>query len=95
MMILQLCTESGHPIFRASSALERGKLDIKEHGNKSTRFNENEGNVELLLRTVTSVNQLSIYGAVADLRKELNKNSAHPKIQKAREHMIQMKEQVR
>ena len=36
MMILQLNTESGHPIFRASSAFERGKLGIKEYGKKST-----------------------------------------------------------
>ena len=60
MMILQFNTESGHPVFRA----------------KSTHFNENEGNIELLLRTVISVNQLSICGAVADLRKELNNSSA-------------------
>ena len=41
-----------------------------------THFNENKGNIELLLRTVISVNQLSIYRAVTDLCKELNKNSA-------------------
>ena len=66
MMIFQLVTESGHPDFRASSAFERGKLNIKEHGKKSTRFDNNEGNIEMLLRTVISVNQLSIYGFLAD-----------------------------
>ena len=75
MMILQLKTESGHPIFRASSVFERRDLGSKGHGKKSTHFNENEGHIELLLRTVISVNQLSMYGAVADLRKELNNNS--------------------
>ena len=40
-MILQLVTESGHPVFGASGAFERGKLDIKEHGKKSTRFDDN------------------------------------------------------
>ena len=75
MMILQLTTESGHPIFRASSAFERRNLRSNKHGKKSTHFNESEGNIELLLRTVISVNQLSIYGALADLCKELNKNS--------------------
>ena len=42
----------------------------------STQFNDNEGKIELLLRTVMSVNELSIYGAMADLCKELNENSA-------------------
>ena len=74
-MILQLNTESGHPIFRASNVFERRELGSKGHGKKSTHFNENEGHIELLLRTVISVNQLSIYGAVADLWKELNKHS--------------------
>ena len=66
MMTLQLSTESGHPMFRASSAC----------GKKSTHINENEGIIELLLRTVISVNQLSIYGAVADLCEELNNKSS-------------------
>ena len=50
-MILQLVTESGHPVFRASSVFERGELDIKEYGKKSTRFSDNEENIEMLLRT--------------------------------------------
>ena len=32
-------------------------------------------NIELLLRTVTSAHQLSVYGAVADLRRELSEDS--------------------
>ena len=74
LMILQLTTESGHPRFRACSAFERRDLGSKGHGKKPTQFNDNEGNIELLLRTVISVNQLSIY-ALADLCKELNKKS--------------------
>ena len=54
-------TESCHPIFRPSSAFERGKLDIKEYGKKFTRFDDNEGN-KMLLRTVISVNQFGTYG---------------------------------
>ena len=73
-MILQLNKESGHPLFRASSAFERGDLS-KRHGKNSTLFNENERNIELLLRTVISVNQLSIHGATANLCKELNGDS--------------------
>ena len=76
MMILQMVTESGHTVFRASSAFERGKLDIKEYGKTSTRFDDNEGNIEMLLRTVISVNQLSIYGILADWCKNWDKNSS-------------------
>ena len=57
MMILRLHTGSSHPIFRASSAFETGDLENKEHGKKSTQFNDNAENNELLLRTVISVNQ--------------------------------------
>ena len=59
-MILELVTESRHSVFRASSAFERGELDIREYGEKSTRLSDNDRNVELLLRTIKSVNQLSI-----------------------------------
>ena len=51
MMILLLVTESGHPVFGAPSAFERGKLDIKEYGKKSTRFDDNEENIEMFLCT--------------------------------------------
>ena len=52
MMILQLVTESGHAVFRASSAFQRGKLDIKENCKMSTRFEDNKGNIEMLLGTL-------------------------------------------
>ena len=67
--------ESGHPIFRATSALEERELRSKENGNKSIHFNGGEETIELILRTIISVNQLSIYGAEADLCKELSKYS--------------------
>ena len=51
---------SGHPIFRASSAFERGELRSKGGGKKSIHFNGSHENIELLLRTVISANQLSI-----------------------------------
>ena len=63
--------ESGHPVFRATSALERGELRSKEKGKKSVHFNGSDETVQLILRKVISVNQLSIYGAVADLCREL------------------------
>ena len=43
---------------------------------KSTQFNDNEGNIEMLLRTMISVNQLSICGALVDLCKELDEISS-------------------
>ena len=56
---------SGHPIFRASSAFERGELRSKVGSKKSLHFNGCDENIELLLRTVISANQLRIHGAVA------------------------------
>ena len=53
-------SESGHPILRASSAFERGELRSKGHGKKSIHFNGSEENIELLLRTVISANQLTV-----------------------------------
>ena len=44
--------ESGHLVFRATSALERGEVKGKEGGKKSIHFNGSEENVELILRIV-------------------------------------------
>ena len=60
-------SDSGHPIFRASSAFERGDLRSKGGGKKSIHFNGSHEHIEFLLRTVISANQLSIDGAVPDL----------------------------
>ena len=42
----------------------------------SIHFNGSDETIELILRTVMSVNQLSVYGAVADLSKELARDSS-------------------
>ena len=47
-------------IFQATSPLERGELKRKGGGKKTILFNRSEETVELILRTVISVNQLSI-----------------------------------
>ena len=60
-------SDSGHPIFRASSGFERGELKSKGGGRKSTHFNGSDENIELLVRTVICANQLSINVAIADL----------------------------
>ena len=65
--------ETIHPIFRASSAFERG--NYKGGGKKTIHFNGSEQNVELILRTVMSANELSIYGAVAYICTEVSKDT--------------------
>ena len=55
------------------SVLLRGELRSKAHGKKSVHY----GTVAmktLLLRTVISANQLSVYGAMADLCNELSED---------------------
>ena len=63
-------SESEHPMFRATNA-ERGALKSKGGGKISMHVCGNHNTVDdLMFRTVLSVNQLSIHGAVADLCEE-------------------------
>ena len=55
-------------------AFERWELRSKEHGKKSIHFNGSHENIELLLRSVISANQLSVFGAIADLCDELSED---------------------
>ena len=64
-------SESGHPVFRGSSAFERGGLMSKGKGKLYVHFNDSDETIELILRTVISVNELSVYGAAADMCGEL------------------------
>ena len=58
--------ESGHPIFRGTSALNRAMLRRK--GGINTRhFTAEPVNIEFLFRTIRSANQLSVCGAVSSL----------------------------
>ena len=59
--------ESGHPVFRATSPLSRGTLKSKGGGKLSIHFCADPGTTETVFRTIISVNQLSIYGAVAEM----------------------------
>ena len=63
-------SESGHPVFRATSPLSRGVLKSKGSGKLSTHFCADEGTIETVFCTFISVNQLSIYGAVSDFCEE-------------------------
>ena len=53
-------SESAHSVFRGSSALERGNLKSKGKGKLSFHFCGDDKSVEAVLRTIISVNQLSI-----------------------------------
>ena len=59
--------ESGCPIFRAASPLSRGQLKSKGHGKLSIHFAAVQETIETLFRIIVSVNQLSLYGAVAEV----------------------------
>ena len=61
--------------FVATSALKRGELRSKTKGKRSVHFNGSEENIELIFHTIISVNQRSVYGAEADLCKELSNDS--------------------
>ena len=63
--------ESGHLVFRSSSALERRDLKSKGKGHFSFHICGDKKSVEVALRTIIYVNQLSIHGAVADMCDEL------------------------
>ena len=62
--------ESGRPVFRATSPLSRGTLKSKGGGKSSIHFCADGETIETAVRTILSVNQLSIYGAVSDLCEE-------------------------
>ena len=63
-MLLELA-ESGHPIFRATTPLSRGQLKSKGKGKVSIHFSADQDTVDTIYRIILSVNQLSVYGAVA------------------------------
>ena len=55
-------SDFGHPKFRASGAFERVRAAKGMARKKSIHFDGSDENIELLLRTVISANQLSVYG---------------------------------
>ena len=67
-MLLEIA-ESGHPIFRATTPLSRGILKSKGHG-KRIHFTADYPTIETVFRIIISANQLSIYGAVANICEE-------------------------
>ena len=62
--------ESGHRVFRATGPLSRRVLKSKGGGKLSIHYCADGDTIETVFRTIISVNQLSIYGAVSDLCEE-------------------------
>ena len=62
--------ESGHAVFRATSPLSRGVLESKGHGKSSIHYCADQETVKTVFRTITSANQLSLYGGVAEMCEE-------------------------
>ena len=68
-MLLEFA-ESGQPIFRATTPLSTGNLKSKGHGKLSIHFTAEYPTIQTVFRIIISVNQLSIYGAVANICEE-------------------------
>ena len=68
-MLLEFA-ESGHPTFRATTPLSRGILKSKGRGKLSIHFAADGDTIDTIFRILLSVNQLSVYGAVAAVCEE-------------------------
>ena len=63
-------SESGCPIFRATTPLSRCKLKSKGHGKLSIHYCADQATIETVFRIIVSANQFSLYGAVANMCEE-------------------------
>ena len=68
-MLLEFA-ESGHPTFRATTPLSRGQLKSKGRGKLSIHVTADQDTIDTIYRIILSVNQLSVYGAVAAVCEE-------------------------
>ena len=62
--------ESGCPIFRVTSPLSRDRVKSKDHGKLSIHYRADLETIETIFRIIISANQLSLYGAVAEVCEE-------------------------
>ena len=62
--------ESGCPNFHGTSPLSRGLLKSKGHGKLSIHYSADLETIETVFRLIVSSNQLSLYGAVANMCEE-------------------------
>ena len=68
-MLLELA-ESGCPIFRATTPFLRGSLISEGHGKLSMHFAADQETIWTIFRIILFANQLSLYGAVANMCEE-------------------------
>ena len=81
-MLLEFA-ESGCPNVRATTPLSRGQLKSKGHGKLSIHFAADQETIETLFRIIVSSNQLSLYGAVAEMREDyetIHERSVRPDV---------------
>ena len=81
-MLLEFA-ESGHPIFRATTPLSRGSLKSRGHGKLSIHYCADQKTIETICRIIAFANQLSLYGAVANMCEEfesLHDRSGQPDV---------------
>ena len=81
-MLLEFA-ERGHPTFRATTPLSRGILKSKGKRKLSIHFAADVDTIDTIFRIFLSVNQLSVYGAVAALCEEFDSHqdgSGEPEI---------------
>ena len=81
-MLLEFA-ESGCPIFRATTPLSKGKFKSKGHGKLSIHYCADQATIETIFRIIVFANQLSLYGAVANMCEEyesLNDRSGQPDV---------------
>ena len=62
--------ESGCPIFCATTPLSRGRLKSKGHGKLSIHYAVDLETIGTIFRIILSANQLSLYGAIAEICEE-------------------------
>ena len=85
--------ESGCPIFRATTPLSRGQLKCKGHGKLSIHFAAVPETIETIFRIIVSANQLSLYGAVAEMCEEYESLSAY-EVSKKVIHLLRHSQKV-
>ena len=68
-MLLEFA-ESGCPIFPATTPLSRGRLRSTGHGKLSIHYAADLKTIETIFRIIVSANQLSLYGAIAEICEE-------------------------
>ena len=68
-MLLEFAV-SGHTVFRATTPLSTGQLKSKGRGKLSIHFSADQDTVDANYSIILSVNQLSLYGAVAAICEE-------------------------